>query len=81
MNNLDKHPTRKSCYIAYDAQGFAFRVEKGIRRWHAYPSHAAQATDERRFTAERLRDCAAKVGKSSRVELEPDDSGLRNFAV
>lgn len=79
-HNLDKHPKQPGCYIAYDAQGFAFRIKRnGAGGWWATPSHAGAAYDLRGFTCRTLRDAAAKVGASSRVELSADETGLRNF--
>jgi hypothetical protein len=64
MHNLEKHPTIKGAYIAYDAAGYAFRIHNANPGWAAFPSHAGKASDTRRFRADRLKDCAAKVGAS-----------------
>lgn len=54
-------------YIAYDAQGFAFRLVKlGDGSWYARPSHIAHAGDYRTFGADTLTKVAAKVAASSR---------------
>lgn len=52
-------------YIAYDARGFAFRVERyGRKDWRAFPSHAGKAADSRFFRADTLRGIAAAIGAS-----------------
>ena len=68
MTNIDRHPTLRSVYIAYDATGFAFRVRKMISGdWMASPSHAAASTDYRNFTARTLRAAAGLVQASTRA--------------
>lgn len=52
-------------WVAYDAAGYAFRcVNVGKGAWRARPSHSGAAGDNRSFSAFRLRDLAALVGKS-----------------
>jgi len=63
--NLDRHPLHKGQYIAYDARGFAFRVEQyNPGDWRGYPSHAALQTDPRGFHGRTLREVAAAIGAS-----------------
>jgi hypothetical protein len=63
--NLDRHPLHKGQYIAYDAGGFAFRVDRALPSgWRARPSHAAQSQDYRIFYAPTLDRIAARVGAS-----------------
>lgn len=68
--NLEKHPTKPGNYIAYDADGFAWRCTRtkfGGWAWFATPSHAGAASDPRAtLYADKLGDLAARVGKSSR---------------
>jgi hypothetical protein len=68
MINLEKHPTRVRTYIAYDAQGRAFRITPSGVRWEARPSYsgADRQQDPRYFFAGSLREIAAHVGASSR---------------
>jgi hypothetical protein len=78
--NLDKHPTRRGEYIAYDAQGFAWRCFRDIGGWRARPSHAAAATDHRMEFSRTLAELARFVGISKRKELPTGETGLRDFA-
>jgi hypothetical protein len=64
--NLDRHPIYKGRYIAYDARGFAFRVERyGRKDWRAFASHAGKESDSRFFRADTLRGIAAAIGAST----------------
>ena len=66
--NLERHPARKGEYIAYDKQGFAFRVDKALGGgWRAKPSHAGKACDYRLIYAPTLAAIAGKVGASERA--------------
>lgn len=67
--NLEKHPLHRGAYIAYDSEGFAFRVRKTAYGWQANPSHAGAQFDPRSFLYAKLRDVAAAVGASKR---DPD---------
>ena len=66
VHNLEKHPTIQGAYIAYDKDGFAFRVFKAHPGYAAWPSHAGKDTDFRRFRAMRLKDIANTIGQSGR---------------
>lgn len=68
-HNLEKHPLHARTYIAYDAAGYAFRITPSGKRWQARPSYAGADRDNRYFFADRLRDCAAKVGASRQGEV------------
>lgn len=63
-HNLDKHPTIKGAWIAYDANGFAFRIHRANPGYAATASHADKANDARRFRADTLKACAALIGAS-----------------
>lgn len=64
--NLEKHPLHKGQYFAYDARGFAFRIDRALPSgWRARPSHAGQATDYRLFYAPTLARLAARIGESA----------------
>lgn len=63
--NLERHPTIAGRWIAYDAQGLAFRVMRAHPGYIAQPSHAGAATDARRFRADTLKACAALIGASA----------------
>jgi len=65
--NCERHPLHRGEYIAYDATGYAFRCTRskfGGWAWFATPSHAGKDADSRTFYADRLRDIAARIGKS-----------------
>jgi len=73
--NLERHPTVKGAFIAYDAQGYAFRVTGYSGNWMARPSYYGappspcalglpSTTDLRLFMAATLNALAAKVGAS-----------------
>jgi hypothetical protein len=63
-HNLEKHPTIRGAWIAYDAEGFAFRIHRANPGYAAHASHAGKAHDARRFRADRLKDCAAQIAAS-----------------
>jgi len=66
--NLERNPAHKGAYIAYDKQGFAFRIDKALSGgWRARPSHMAAQSDYRLFFAPTLSAIAGKVGASERV--------------
>lgn len=48
--NLKKHPELKGAYIAYDANGFAFRVTINNRGLYAAPDHVFSNEDRRTFS-------------------------------
>jgi len=78
--NLERHPTVKGAYIAYDAQGFAFRISGSTGNWRARPSYygvppshcalggSTPAHDLRTFAAATLNALAAKVAASKPEE-------------
>lgn len=63
--NLERHPLHKGGYIAYDAQGYAFRVDRALAGgWRARPSHAGAAGDYRLIYGRTLGELASKVAAS-----------------
>ncbi len=62
--NCERHPTIKGAYIAYDAQGFAFRIHRANPGYAAIASHAGKASDPRRFRADTLKACAKMIAAS-----------------
>ena len=66
--NIERHPLHKGQYIAYDARGLAFRVDRALPSgWRARPSHAGKASDYRLIYAPTLARIADRVGTSEPV--------------
>jgi hypothetical protein len=64
-HNIERYLGKRGVYIAYDAQGFAFRVVKtGFGGWEAAPSHASRDFDNRRFKGATLNALAEKIARS-----------------
>lgn len=63
---FERHPNKRGTWIAYDADGLAFRVDRYAPHcaWSAHPSYAGNATDTRTFRADTLRQVAALVAAS-----------------
>lgn len=62
--NVAKHPNRRRTYIAYDREGYAFRVTPIAGGWIASASHAGAARDSRRFEGKTLAIVAHVIGRS-----------------
>jgi len=62
--NVERNPRHAGEYIAYDAEGFAFRVYRKATIWRAFPSHAGMRSDARRFRANTLRAVAAMIASN-----------------
>jgi hypothetical protein len=71
LHNLERHPLHRHAYVAYDADGFAFRIARCGYGFMATPSHAGAAGDRRGYQADRLRDLAAIVGRSRQMAAHP----------
>lgn len=64
---MEKHSLHKGQYIAYDKEGFAFRIDRALGGgWRAKPSHAAAKSDYRLFYARTLKGLGDKVAESTR---------------
>ena len=52
-------------HIAYDSEGFAWRISKiGIQGWEAKPSHLKRTDDKRYAKADTLKELCSVIGKS-----------------
>ena len=68
--NMEKHRYLAKTYIAYDADGFSFRVMRNSSHhaWFAHANYAMSVIDERRFRGDTLAEIAAKIGMLHRTD-------------
>lgn len=65
-HNAERHPIHRGEYIAYDADGYAFRVRHPTsgNSWVVYPTHYGRADDGRIFGAKTIARIAEKLRQS-----------------